>query len=72
MDKLKWAIAICAILALVGLAVVSVTGQQGLNRDSFFVAIFWIVDHRPRIVASYTNSAFESGTVQNGPPPKLK
>jgi Ca2+/H+ antiporter len=40
MDKLKWAIAICAALAILGLAVVSMTGQQGLNRDSFFVAIF--------------------------------
>jgi Ca2+/H+ antiporter len=40
MDKLKWTVAICAILALIGLAVVSMTGQYGLNRDSFFVAVF--------------------------------
>jgi hypothetical protein len=33
-------IAISAALAILGLAVVSMTGQQGLNRDSFFVAIF--------------------------------
>jgi hypothetical protein len=40
MDKLKWAIAICAALTIVGLAVVSMTGQQGLTRDSFFVVLF--------------------------------
>ena len=66
MDKLKWAIAICAVLAILDLAVVSMTGQQGLNRDSFFVAIFWIVDHRPRIVASYTHSASKAGPFKIG------
>jgi len=40
MDKLKWAIAISAALAILSLAVVSMTGQQGLNRDSFFVTVF--------------------------------
>jgi hypothetical protein len=32
MDKLKWAFTICAILAILGLAVVPMTGQQGPNR----------------------------------------
>jgi hypothetical protein len=40
MDKLKWAVFTLAGLSLVGGAVVYVTGQQGLNRDSFFVAVF--------------------------------
>jgi hypothetical protein len=40
MDKLKWAVFIFAVLSIVGGAVVYMTGQQGLNRDSFFVAVF--------------------------------
>ncbi len=40
MDKLKWAVFIFAALSIVGGAVVYMTGQQGLNRDSFFVVIF--------------------------------
>jgi hypothetical protein len=40
MDKLKWAVFTLAGLSIVGGAVVYVTGQQGLNRDSFFVAVF--------------------------------
>lgn len=31
MDKLKWAFAICAVLAILGLAVVPMTGQQDRN-----------------------------------------
>jgi hypothetical protein len=37
MDKLKWAFAICAVLAILGWVVVPMTGQQGPNR---VVAIF--------------------------------
>jgi hypothetical protein len=40
MDKLKWAVFIFAAVSIVGGAVVYMTGQQGLNRDSFFVAVF--------------------------------
>ena len=40
MDKLKWAVFIFAVLSIVGGAVVYMTGQQGLNRDSVFVAVF--------------------------------
>jgi len=32
MDKLKWAFAICAALALLGLAIVPMTGEEGPNR----------------------------------------
>jgi hypothetical protein len=37
MDKLKWAFAVCAVLAILGWVVVPMTGQQGPNR---VVAIF--------------------------------
>jgi membrane-bound ClpP family serine protease len=37
MDKLKWAFAICTVLAILGLAVVLMDGQQGTNR---VVAVF--------------------------------
>lgn len=37
MDKLKWAVAICAVLAILGLAVVPLTDQEGPNR---VVALF--------------------------------
>jgi hypothetical protein len=40
LDKLKWAVFIFAVPSIVGGAVVYMTGQQGLNRDSFFVAVF--------------------------------
>jgi hypothetical protein len=40
MDKLKWAVFIFAVLSIIGGAVVYMTGQEGLNRDSFFVAVF--------------------------------
>ena len=40
MDKLKWAVFVFAVLSIVGSAVLYITGQQGLNRDSFFVAVF--------------------------------
>lgn len=36
MDKLKWAFAICAVLAILGLAIL-MNGQQGPNR---VVAVF--------------------------------
>lgn len=56
MDKLKWAVFIFAVLSIVGGAVVYMTGQQGLNRDSFFFRRrFWIADIYSWIVASYTN-----------------
>jgi hypothetical protein len=37
MDKLKWALIICAILAILGLGIAPMTEQQGPNR---VVAIF--------------------------------
>ena len=37
MDKLKWALTICAALAILDLAVISMTGQQEPNR---VVALF--------------------------------
>ncbi len=37
MDNLKWAFAICAVLAILGWAIVPMTGQQGSNR---VVAVF--------------------------------
>jgi hypothetical protein len=37
MDKLKWAFTICAVLAILGLAVVPMTDQQAPNR---VVAVF--------------------------------
>jgi hypothetical protein len=37
MDKLKWAFTICAVLAILGLAVIPMTGQQEPNR---VVALF--------------------------------
>jgi hypothetical protein len=40
MDKLKWAVFIIAALSIVGGAVVYMTGQRGLNRNSFFVVVF--------------------------------
>ena len=55
MDKLKWAVFIFAVLSIVGGAVVYMTGQQGLNRDSVFVAVFGSLDIYSWIVASYTN-----------------
>jgi hypothetical protein len=55
MDKLKWAVFVFAVLSIVGGAVVYMTGQQGLNRDSFFRRRFWIADICSWIVAAYTN-----------------
>jgi Ca2+/H+ antiporter len=40
MDKLKCAVFTFAVLSIVGGAVVYMTGQQGLNRDSLFVVVF--------------------------------
>jgi hypothetical protein len=34
MDKLKWAFAICAVLAILGSAVVPMTGQQGWRTET--------------------------------------
>jgi hypothetical protein len=55
MDKLKWAVFIFAAVSIVGGAVVYMTGQQGLIRDSFFVAVFGSLTFILGLSLPYTN-----------------